>query len=417
MHQHLEPVRDGRRGPARAQRRRARPAAPRRTSRRASRPARASSPTTSPPPACRSRSTRSASSSSATAARPASATRARSRTRSRRRARRRAGGLRGALGQPQLRGPHPPARARELSRLSPARRRLRARGLDHGRSRARAARHGRATAPRLPARALALERRGARRRSRRASRPSCSSASTRRSGTATSAGARCPRPRARSSHWDRTRPTCASRRSSRISSPSPSRSTDIEDARCLVVLGDSVTTDHISPAGAIPRDMPAGPLPARARRRAARLQLLRRAPRQPRGHGARHVRQHPPAQRARRRHARAATPKHLPSGEQLTIFDAAERYRAEGVPLVALVGKEYGSGSSRDWAAKGTLLLGIRAVIAESYERIHRSNLVGMGVLPLRVRRRRRRPRRSGSTAASASRSTASRAASRRTRG
>jgi aconitate hydratase len=75
--------------------------------------------------------------------------------------------------------------------------------------------------------------------------------------------------------------------------------------------------------------------------------------------------------------------RHLPSGEQMTIFDASERYRAEGVPLVVLAGKEYGSGSSRDWAAKGPNLLGVRAVIAESYERIHRSNLVGMGVLPL----------------------------------
>ena len=74
---------------------------------------------------------------------------------------------------------------------------------------------------------------------------------------------------------------------------------------------------------------------------------------------------------------------HLPDGEQLTIFDAALRYEREGVPLVVLAGKEYGSGSSRDWAAKGTLLLGVRAVLAESYERIHRSNLVGMGVLPL----------------------------------
>ena len=74
---------------------------------------------------------------------------------------------------------------------------------------------------------------------------------------------------------------------------------------------------------------------------------------------------------------------HLPDGEQTTIYDAAERYAAEGVPLVVLAGKEYGSGSSRDWAAKGTALLGIRAVIAESYERIHRSNLIGMGVLPL----------------------------------
>jgi aconitate hydratase len=77
---------------------------------------------------------------------------------------------------------------------------------------------------------------------------------------------------------------------------------------------------------------------------------------------------------------------HLPSLEQLAIYDAAERYRAEGVPLVVVAGKEYGSGSSRDWAAKGTLLLGVRAVIAESYERIHRSNLVGMGVLPLQFK-------------------------------
>jgi len=77
---------------------------------------------------------------------------------------------------------------------------------------------------------------------------------------------------------------------------------------------------------------------------------------------------------------------HLPSGERMAIYDAAERYRAAGTPLVVLAGKEYGSGSSRDWAAKGTLLLGVRAVIAESYERIHRSNLVGMGVLPLQFK-------------------------------
>jgi len=77
---------------------------------------------------------------------------------------------------------------------------------------------------------------------------------------------------------------------------------------------------------------------------------------------------------------------HVPSGEQMDIFDAAERYKAEGAPLAVLAGKEYGSGSSRDWAAKGTLLLGVRVVIAESYERIHRSNLVGMGVLPLQFR-------------------------------
>jgi aconitate hydratase len=77
---------------------------------------------------------------------------------------------------------------------------------------------------------------------------------------------------------------------------------------------------------------------------------------------------------------------HVPSGERMDIFDAAERYRSEGTPLVVIAGKEYGSGSSRDWAAKGTLLLGVRAVVAESFERIHRSNLVGMGVLPLQLK-------------------------------
>ena len=115
-----------------------------------------------------------------------------------------------------------------------------------------------------------------------------------------------------------------------------------------------------------------------------RLQLLRRAARQPRGDDARHVREHPPAQPARaghrgRRHA-ATSPT---TARQMSIYDAAMRYAEEGTPLVVLAGKEYGSGSSRDWAAKGTNLLGVRAVIAESFERIHRSNLVGMGVLPL----------------------------------
>jgi aconitate hydratase len=164
--------------------------------------------------------------------------------------------------------------------------------------------------------------------------------------------------------------------------PEPEPLTDIDGARCLVVLGDSVTTDHISPAGAIPRDMPAG------------RYLLEHAvePRDFNSFGARRG-NHEVMVRGtfgniRLRNALAdgregSYTAHLPSGEQLTIFEAAERYRAENVPLVALVGKEYGSGSSRDWAAKGTLLLGIRAVIAESYERIHRSNLVGMGVLPL----------------------------------
>jgi aconitate hydratase len=164
--------------------------------------------------------------------------------------------------------------------------------------------------------------------------------------------------------------------------PEPEPLADIEGARCLVMLGDSVTTDHISPAGAIPRDMPAG-------------RYLREHGVEPRDFNSFGARRgnHEVMVRGtfgniRLRNALAdgregSYTTHLPSGEMLTIFEAAERYRAENVPLIALVGREYGSGSSRDWAAKGTLLLGIRAVIAESYERIHRSNLVGMGVLPL----------------------------------
>ena len=131
------------------------------------------------------------------------------------------------------------------------------------------------------------------------------------------------------------------------------------------------------------QDQPGREVPGVAGRAADRLQLLRRAPRQSRSDDARHLRQHPPAQpagaghRGRRHRARARR------GEQMSIFDAAMRYKQEGTPLVILAGKEYGTGSSRDWAAKGTMLLGVRAVIAESFERIHRSNLIGMGVLPL----------------------------------
>ena len=132
-------------------------------------------------------------------------------------------------------------------------------------------------------------------------------------------------------------------------------------------------------AGLARRHVPDG-----ARCRAARLQLLRLAPRQPRGHGARHVRQHPAAQPAGARHrGRLHHANFAGDGEVTTIYEASEAYADAGTPLVILAGKEYGSGSSRDWAAKGTALLGARAVIAESYERIHRSNLIGMGVLPL----------------------------------
>lgn len=159
----------------------------------------------------------------------------------------------------------------------------------------------------------------------------------------------------------------------------------IHDARVLAVLGDSVTTDHISPAGSIQRDSPAG------------RHLLERGVdvRGFNSYGSRRgnhevmVRGTFANPRIRNRLAPGTeggvTP-HLPSGELLSIYDASLRYASEDTPLLILAGREYGSGSSRDWAAKGPRLLGIRAVIAESYERIHRSNLVGMGILPLQYR-------------------------------
>ena len=164
--------------------------------------------------------------------------------------------------------------------------------------------------------------------------------------------------------------------------PAPTPSTDIRGARVLVLLGDSVTTDHISPAGDIPEDGPAG-----------RYLIGRGVTKKDfnsfgsrRGNDRVMVR----GTFANIRLKNLLVPGteggitvHFPDGERMSIYDAAMRYRAEGVPLVVVAGKEYGSGSSRDWAAKGTLLLGIKAVLAESYERIHRSNLVGMGVLPL----------------------------------
>jgi aconitate hydratase len=157
---------------------------------------------------------------------------------------------------------------------------------------------------------------------------------------------------------------------------------DVRSARILALLGDTVTTDHISPAGDIPLESPAGRYLAGhglekrdfnsygSRRGNDRVMV--------RGTFAniRLKNQMVPG-------VEGGVTLHVPSGERMPIFDAAERYRSEGTPLVVVAGKEYGTGSSRDWAAKGTLLLGVRAVIAESFERIHRANLVGMGVLPL----------------------------------
>ncbi|HUY20607.1 MAG TPA: aconitate hydratase AcnA [Candidatus Binataceae bacterium] len=162
----------------------------------------------------------------------------------------------------------------------------------------------------------------------------------------------------------------------------PAPVADIESARVLAMLGDSVTTDHISPAGSIAADSPAGKY----------LIANGVAPREFNSYGARRG-NHEVMMRGTFANIRLRNElvpgveggftAHLPDGEQMTIFDAAERYRGERVPLIVIAGKEYGSGSSRDWAAKGPQLLGARAVIAESFERIHRSNLVGMGVLAL----------------------------------
>jgi aconitate hydratase len=158
--------------------------------------------------------------------------------------------------------------------------------------------------------------------------------------------------------------------------------TDVKEARVLVQVGDSVTTDHISPAGSIKAKSPAGEWLASRGVSADKLHSYGAR----RGNHEVMVRGTFANIRLRNKlvpGVEGGFTAHLPDGEQMTIFDASERYRAEGVPLLVLAGKEYGAGSSRDWAAKGTALLGVRAVIAESYERIHRSNLVQMGVLPL----------------------------------
>jgi aconitate hydratase len=165
-------------------------------------------------------------------------------------------------------------------------------------------------------------------------------------------------------------------------SMTPTPVTDVVDARVLAKLGDSVTTDHISPAGNISASTPAGHYLAKHGVQPADFNSYGTR----RGNHEVMVRGTFANVRLRNQLApgtEGGFTVHLPDGQETTIYDAAERYGAEGVPLVVLAGKEYGSGSSRDWAAKGTSLLGVRAVIAESYERIHRSNLIGMGVLPL----------------------------------
>ena len=165
-------------------------------------------------------------------------------------------------------------------------------------------------------------------------------------------------------------------------SPEPGTVEDVTGARCLVMVGDSVTTDHISPAGAIKPDSPAGKylIEHGVERKDFNSYGSRR--------GNHEVMVRGTFANVRLRNllvpgSEGTWTVHLPDGEETTIFEAAARYRAEGVPTIVLAGKEYGSGSSRDWAAKGPNLLGVRAAIAETYERIHRSNLIGMGIVPL----------------------------------
>ncbi len=165
-------------------------------------------------------------------------------------------------------------------------------------------------------------------------------------------------------------------------SMTPAPLADVRGARALAVLGDSVTTDHISPAGNISRSSPAAHY------------LIEQGvePRDFNSYGARRG-NHEVMMRGTFANIRlrnllvpgveGGVTVHLPDGEQASIYDAAMRYKREGTPLLVLAGREYGTGSSRDWAAKGTMLLGVKAVIAESFERIHRSNLIGMGVAPL----------------------------------
>ncbi len=161
----------------------------------------------------------------------------------------------------------------------------------------------------------------------------------------------------------------------------PSPVEDIKGARVLALLGDSVTTDHISPAGSIKKDSPAGRYLMEHGVKPADFNSYGSR----RGNHEVMVRGTFANVRLRNKmvNSEGGFTRHLPDGTEMSIYDASAKYIAERVPLVILAGKEYGSGSSRDWAAKGPLLLGVRAVVAESYERIHRSNLVGMGILPL----------------------------------
>ena len=182
-------------------------------------------------------------------------------------------------------------------------------------------------------------------------------------------------------HWDKKSSYIKEAPFFKDISIEPEKITDIKSARVLLKLGDSITTDHISPAGSIAEDSPAGEY----------LKAQGVDKKDFNSYGSRRG-NHEVMMRGTFANVRLKNELvdkeggftiYFPSGEIMTVFDAAEKYKADHIPLIIIAGKEYGSGSSRDWAAKGVSLLGVRAIIAESFERIHRSNLVGMGVLPL----------------------------------
>jgi aconitate hydratase len=289
-------------------------------------------------------------------------------------------GERGALGEPQLRGARQPAHALQLPGEPDARRGLRARRPHGHRPGARAARRRRRRAG-VPARHLAvaagdrghdpLEREG------------------RDVHAAVRHGHRGRRGVARARRADgrhlRVGPAEHLRRQPAVLRRDDDGAAGGEAGGRRARARHVRRLDHHRPhlaGGQHRRREPGRKVADRPRRQDARVQLVRRPPRAPRGDDARHLRQHPPAQRARAGTEGGFTTMQ-PGGDPTPIYDAAMRYQEQGTPLVIVAGKEYGTGSSRDWAAKGTVLLGVRAVIAESFERIHRSNLVGMGVLPL----------------------------------
>ena len=289
--------------------------------------------------------------------------------------------LLGPLREPQLRGAHPPGGEGELPRLAAARRRLRARGSDRRRPDHRADRPGPGRQRRLPARPVAEPRAG-----EGDDRPGDLRGDVRANLRRRVHGRRAlgRAGRARGRHLRLGPDSTYVRKPPYFDgmSQEPGTVEDVAGARCLVMVGDSVTTDHISPAGAIRPDSPAGKylIEHGVERKDFNSYGSRR--------GNHEVMLRGTFANVRLRNllvpgSEGTWTAHLPDGEEMTIFDAAERYHEEGVPLVVLAGKEYGSGSSRDWAAKGPNLLGVRAVIAETYERIHRSNLIGMGIVPL----------------------------------